>query len=137
VSFKSYFGLWFHQGALLEDNKGFLINAAEGKTQGLRQWRMSSPKDIKSAEIKKYLQESIDHSKSGRVIKSARTKPVIIDLLVEEAFGSDPVFAVGFKNLRPGIQREYAEHITDAKRLTTKKQRIEKNLYGYIRSWFT
>ncbi len=39
ASFKSYVGLWFHQGALLGDKKKVLINAQEGKTKALRQWR--------------------------------------------------------------------------------------------------
>ena len=34
-AFKSYFGLWFHQGALLSDDAGVLINAQEGKTRAL------------------------------------------------------------------------------------------------------
>jgi uncharacterized protein YdeI (YjbR/CyaY-like superfamily) len=34
--FKSYFGLWFHQGALLTDKAGVLINAQEGRTKALR-----------------------------------------------------------------------------------------------------
>ena len=29
-AFKSYFGLWFHQGALLKDDRKVLINAQEG-----------------------------------------------------------------------------------------------------------
>lgn len=35
--FKQYFGLWFFQGALLEDAGGRLVNAQEGKTKALRQ----------------------------------------------------------------------------------------------------
>ena len=38
-SFKSYTGLWFYQGALLKDEAGILINATEGVTKALRQWR--------------------------------------------------------------------------------------------------
>ena len=33
-SFKSYVGLWFHQGALLKDEAKVLINAQEGKRGG-------------------------------------------------------------------------------------------------------
>ena len=36
AGFKSYFGLWFHQGALLADDAGVLINAQEGTTRALR-----------------------------------------------------------------------------------------------------
>lgn len=32
-AFKSYFGLWFHQGALLKDDQKVLINAQEGVTK--------------------------------------------------------------------------------------------------------
>ena len=59
VAFKSYFGLWFHQGSLLEDKANVLINAQEGKTKTLRQWRMNSAKDIKPAVIKRYVKEAM------------------------------------------------------------------------------
>jgi len=58
VGFKSYFGLWFHQGASLKDVDGVLINAQEGKTKALRQWRMTSRQDIRTAIIKRYLKEA-------------------------------------------------------------------------------
>ncbi|NJO87983.1 MAG: DUF1801 domain-containing protein, partial [Chloroflexia bacterium] len=41
-AFKSYVGLWFHQGALLADPEKKLINAQEGTTKALRQWRFNS-----------------------------------------------------------------------------------------------
>lgn len=65
LGFKSYFGLWFHQGVLLEDRKKVLINAQEGKTKALRQWRMNSPNDIKPAAINVYVREAIQLVKDG------------------------------------------------------------------------
>ena len=65
LGFKSYFGFWFHQGVLLEDRKKVLINAQEGKTKALRQWRMNSPNDIKPATIKAYVREAIQLVKDG------------------------------------------------------------------------
>ena len=51
-AFKSYVGIWFHQGVFLKDEAKKLINAQEGKTKGLRQWRFSSLKEIeKEAEL--------------------------------------------------------------------------------------
>lgn len=49
AGFKSYFGLWFHQGALLNDKNKALINAQEGATKALRQWRMNSAREIEPA----------------------------------------------------------------------------------------
>ena len=57
-AFKSYVGLWFHQGALLSDPEKVLINAQEGKTKALRQWRFSSLKEIKARPIKGVRQRS-------------------------------------------------------------------------------
>jgi len=57
--FKSYFGLWFFEGAKLRDAQKLLINAQPGKTKALRQWRMTSAKDIKPALIKRYIKEAI------------------------------------------------------------------------------
>jgi uncharacterized protein YdeI (YjbR/CyaY-like superfamily) len=37
AGFKSYFGLWFFQGALLDDDQKVLVNAQEGKTRAMRQ----------------------------------------------------------------------------------------------------
>ena len=45
-AFKSYLGLWFHQGALLKDKHKKLINAQEGKTKALRQWRFYDISEI-------------------------------------------------------------------------------------------
>lgn len=77
-AFKSYFGLWFHQGALLKDEKKVLINAQEGKTRALRQWRMASAKDIRPAVIKAYVKEAIAVQKAGKEIKPARGKAVVL-----------------------------------------------------------
>ena len=57
--FKSYFGLWFFEGASLEDEANVLINAQPGKTKAMRQWRMTSAKEIKPTVIKRYVREAI------------------------------------------------------------------------------
>ena len=42
------------------------------------------------------------------------------------AFEKDPVLKSAFEELTPGKQREYCEHIAEAKRDSTKKSRLEK-----------
>lgn len=56
--FKSYFGLWFFEGAKLADDGNLLINAQPGKTKLLRQWRMTSAKDLKPALVRRYVKEA-------------------------------------------------------------------------------
>ena len=127
-AFKSYFGLWFHQGALLKDDKKVLINAQEGRTKALRQWRMSSAKEIKPTFIKAYVKEAIELAKTGKEIKADRSKPLVIPTELKKALGANKKAGAAFKKLRPGLQREYADHISDAKQAATKERRLDKIL---------
>lgn len=125
-AFKSYFGLWFFQGALMSDDDKVLINAQEGKTKGLRQWRMSSKTEIKARAIKAYVKEAIDLQRSGQQIKVDRTKPLVIPPELEQALGKSKKAQAGFAKLTKAKQRDYAEYISEAKRAETKKRRLQK-----------
>lgn len=126
--FKSYFGLWFHQGALLKDEKGVLMNAQEGKTKAARQWRMQSAADIKPQIIKRYLNEAVTLAKAGKEITPSRKKPLIIPPELKAALAKNKNAAAAFEKLTPGLRREYADYITDAKRADTKERRLKKIL---------
>ena len=128
AGFKSYFGLWFHQGALLKDEKKVLINAQEGKTKALRQWRMQTGKDIKPAIIRSYVREAIKLAREGKQIAPARNKPSVVPVELKKAFRAHRSASEKFKKLHPGLQREYTEYIADAKREDTKLRRIGKIL---------
>ncbi len=77
-AFKRYFGLWFHQGALLKDTNKKLINAQEGKTKALRQWHITTEQAIKPTITKRYVKESIANIDKGNEIKPVRAKSVTI-----------------------------------------------------------
>jgi uncharacterized protein YdeI (YjbR/CyaY-like superfamily) len=62
VGFKGYFGLWFFDGAKLDDPQAVLMNAQPGKTKMLRQWRMTSLNDIHPALIGEYVREAINNA---------------------------------------------------------------------------
>lgn len=128
AAFKSYFGLWFHQGALLEDDQKVLINAQEGTTKALRQWRMQSGKEIKPAIIKRYVKEAIRLVKEGRQIGPAKKKPATLPPELKMALTKNRAAKRMFDQLTPGKQREYAEYIASAKRDDTKQKRMEKIL---------
>ena len=49
---KSYSGIWFFNGVFLKDKQKKLINAQEGVTKALRQWRFSSVDEIEPELIK-------------------------------------------------------------------------------------
>lgn len=128
AGFKSYFGLWFFQGAQLKDDSQVLINAQEGRTKALRQWRMKTAKEIKPAIIKSYVREAIRLAKEGKQIAPARKKPVIVPPELRKALRANKAASESFKKLRLGMQREYADFVADAKREETKHRRIGKIL---------
>ena len=127
-AFKAYFGLWFHQGALLDDDAGVLINAQAGKTKALRQWRMTAATDIKPAIIKRYVKQAIALIDEGKAIKADRGKPVDVPEALSKALRREKGATAAFHKLTPGQQREYAEHVAGAKREDTVRRRIEKIL---------
>ena len=127
-AFKSYFGIWFFQGALLDDPDGLLINAQEGRTQALRQWRMTAAKQIKVRTLKRLVAQAKVLAEQGKEIKPRRNRPVQIDRLMEKAMHGDPAVAKQFSAMTPGKQREYAQYILDAKQEATKQRRLEKIL---------
>ena len=126
VSFKSYFGLWFTQGAFLKDEAGVLLNAKEGKTRGLRQWRMNSKNEINSKLIKSYVMEAIEITKAGKVIKPVRNKAFQVPSELELEMDNNPALKASFDNLSQFQKREYSDHINSAKRDETKARRLSK-----------
>lgn len=128
ASFKGWVCLWFHQGALLKDDSRVLVNAQEGKTKALRQWRMTSASDIKPAIIKRYVKEAIALVDAGKEIRTERTKTVDVPDELANAMRRHKGATAAFRKLTPGRQREYAEHIASAKRDDTKQKRIERIL---------
>ncbi|MEZ5346527.1 MAG: YdeI/OmpD-associated family protein [Pyrinomonadaceae bacterium] len=126
-SFKSYFGIWFFQGVFLKDKSKKLINAQEGRTKGMRQWRMTSIKDIDESLLLNYIEEAIQNQKDGKEVK-AEKKPLIIPEELKKAFKKDPNIKKAFEGFGLGDQRDFAEHISEAKREETRLRRLEKIL---------
>lgn len=61
--FKNYFALWFFNGVFLKDPKEVLLNAQEGKTKSLRQWRFEKIDDLNEQQILDYVLEAIEVEK--------------------------------------------------------------------------
>ncbi len=128
AAFKEWVCLWFHQGALLKDPSNVLINAQEGKTKALRQWRMTCTTDVKPGTIKRYVREAIDLVDAGKEIKATRGKAIDMPDELSKAIRRYKGATAGFRSLTPGKQREYATYIATAKRDDTRQKRIDKIL---------
>ena len=126
-AFKSYVGLWFFNGALLEDKDKVLHNAQEGKTKAMRQWRFSAEKDIKKRLVTRYLKEAIENQRAGKTIKPQKADPSFeLPPELAQLFKTRKKLHQQFESLTPYKQKEYAQHIGSAKREATRQSRLEK-----------
>lgn len=128
--FKSYIGIWFYQGALLADKAQKLVNAQEGITKALRQWRFSSIDEVipEAETIREYVLESIENVRNGIEIKPEKNIPLKIPQELENALENEPAIKQSFDALSLSKRRDYAEYISSAKRMETKMARLEKIL---------
>lgn len=124
--FKNFFTLWFHNGVFLKDKYRVLINAQEGKTKSLRQWRFTSMKEIDEKKITEYVREAIEIEKQGLKIAPVRSTPVEMPELFATALHKNKKLQSAFDKLTPGRQKEYLLYITEAKQEATKLKRLEK-----------
>jgi uncharacterized protein YdeI (YjbR/CyaY-like superfamily) len=123
--FKNFFTIWFFNGVFLTDEKKVLVNAQEGVTKALRQWRFSSKDQIDEKTILKYIQEAIANEKGGKTIKPEKKESVISELFDEELKKSSTL-AKAFGKFTSAKQREFLAYIEEAKKEETKLSRIEK-----------
>ena len=125
--FKNYFAIWFFNGVFLKDEKKHLVNANEGVTKSLRQWRFSSKEEANEAEILAYILEAIENEKQGKIIKPEKTKAVVeVPDILQKELDADTSLAEAFLKFTPYKQKEFLEYIETAKREETKLLRIEK-----------
>jgi len=125
-AFKNHAGIWFFQGVFLDDVQNKLVNAQEGKTKGLRQWRFESNEIDNISIVKTYVLEAIENQKLGKEIKAKRNKEIIVPTMLLDLLNENTSFKNSFEKLSLSKQREYAEYICEAKRETTKVTRLEK-----------
>ncbi len=121
--FKNYFTIWFFNGVFLKDEKQLLVNAQEGVTKALRQWRFYSKDEVNETLILAYIKEAIE--KEGKTMKPQKKAELSSEIMKQE-FQQNLELAEAFSKFTSFKQREFTEYIESAKREETKKSRMEK-----------
>lgn len=124
--FKHFFSVWFYNGVFLEDSLGVLVNASEGKTKSLRQWRFSGVNEMDAAKIKAYVEEAIQIEKKGMKIVPAKFEPEPLPAILLQKIKEDHTLQKAFYKLTPGRQKEYALYLKEAKQENTRVTRLNK-----------
>lgn len=123
--FKDFFTLWFYNGVFLKDEKKVLVNANEGVTKALRQWRFTDKNQIDEKLILQYIIEAIANEKEGKSIKPEK-KFFEIDPIFQSELVKNIELATAFENFSHSKKNEFLEYILLAKQEKTKLTRIEK-----------
>jgi uncharacterized protein YdeI (YjbR/CyaY-like superfamily) len=123
--FKNYFVIWFWNGVFLNDDAKVLVNANEGVTKGLRQWRFTSAKDLNDKLILHYINEAIANEKAGLSIKPEKKEAMKCDFL-ENELKKDKALNAAFEKFTPFKQKEFWEFMATAKQEKTKVSRLDK-----------
>ncbi len=127
--FKSHFGVWFFNGAFMDDPKKVLENAQEGKTKGMRHWKFESEGEIHASDVLDYMKEAIQKQKEGKVLETKKsTTTATVPELLQEALDANPDLGAAFTAFTPYKQKEFSEYISEAKQEKTKMKRLEKIL---------
>lgn len=124
--FKNFFTLWFFNGVFLQDKHKVLINAQEGKTKSLRQWRFTSLDEIDEKKIIAYVTEAIAVEKKGLKIAPQPAPEVEMPAEFAAALSKSKKLKTAFEKLRPSCKKEYTMYIAEAKQAATRERRIEK-----------
>lgn len=127
--FKHHVAIWFFQGADLSDPKSLLRNAQPGKTQSMRQIRITEDNSVSITAVKALLKEA-KKAVPRETSKKPIGQPVAIKTPAElqAALNADSTAQQQFKSLSPAKQREFREYIQEAKQPATKQRRLEKIL---------
>ena len=125
AAFKNHYGIWFFNGVFLKDKHKLLVNAQES-TKALRQIRFKKGDPIPTDIIREYVLEAIDNEKQGLKVAPAKPGAYVLSPYLKSAMDSDSELLEAFNALTPGKQKDYSNHIADAKQEKTKLTRLNK-----------
>ncbi|MEL0539012.1 YdeI/OmpD-associated family protein [Staphylococcus debuckii] len=125
--FKNYCALLFHKGALLSDPNQKLVQQTKN-VQAARQLRFTSVAQIieETDMIRDYVKEAVAVEQSGRKVEMKTTDQYDMPEELKEALEADKALDEAFHNLTPGRQRQYMYTIGQAKRASTRQNRVDK-----------
>ena len=123
--FKDYFTIWFFNGVFLPDEKKILVNANEGVTKGLRQWRFTSKEEVNEKLVLHYVNQAIENEKNGLSIKPEKKEVKPSDFFLSK-LKEDKNLNEKFNAFSAFKQKEFIEYIDSAKQEKTKHDRFEK-----------
>jgi len=125
--FKEYCALLFFKGALLNDDKGILVQQTKN-VQAARQIRFTSVREIVKLKptLKAYIQQAIEVEKAGLKVNFKKATEFTVPEEFQNRLDKDRALKTAFYALTPGRQRAYILHFSAPKQSKTREARVEK-----------
>ena len=125
--FKEYCAILFVKGALLQDDKGILIQQTVNVQAG-RQIRFTSLEQVAALEpyIKALIHQAIEVEKSGLKVNLKKNTELLLPVEFQDKLDQSPALKTAFEALTPGRQRAYNLHFSAPKQSKTRESRVEK-----------
>jgi len=124
--FKHHFCIWFFQGALLKDTHKKLLNAQEGKTSAMLQWRFEHINEVDEKLVLAYAKEALTNAETLKKAAPKKKAEIEMPSELDQALKDNSKLKAQFDSLTPYKQKEYKEHIGSAKQEKTRIARLEK-----------
>jgi len=122
-AFKKHVSLTFFNGAIMGDKHQLFSD--DCGAQKMRTIKFNKVSEINKAKLIEYFKEAflLGEIKTKKV---ENKKEIKIPELLQKALESNVLAKENFENMAYTYRKEYANHISDAKRETTKLSRLEK-----------
>jgi len=127
AGFKKHVSLTFFNGAAMKDMHTLFSKDCSSKNS--RTIKINSIKDINEKQFLNYFKEAFLLSENG-VKKEENKEEILIPKLLENALNKNKIAKQNFENMAYTYRKEYALHISDAKREVTKHKRLEKVIFN-------
>jgi uncharacterized protein YdeI (YjbR/CyaY-like superfamily) len=131
--FKHHSGLWFFQGALIDDSFGVLQNSQEGKTVAMRHYRIEHGESPDLKLLKNYIRQSIDNIEQGKTIQKKKSKKLKPPAILTDELKKNQPFLERFEELSLAKRNEYIDYLNEAKLDSTRIKRLEKMIHMVLK----
>lgn len=123
AGFKKHVSLTFFNGVLMSDK--YKLFSDDCGAQKLRTIKFTNISEINKGQLVSYFKEAFSIIETP-LTKSVVKKEIIIPELLQKALSKNKLAKTNFENMAYTYKKEYALHISDAKREATKLKRLEK-----------
>ena len=124
-AFQQHVKCTFFNGAGMQDNDKLFNNCVDN--QFSRSIRYTSADEIDEAQLGKYVKESVAVNEQGYK-REIKNKTVEVPEDFARLLATNPKAEAFFDELSYGYKKEYVEWINAAKRIETRKERMEKTV---------